>query len=102
MKNKIESNIAYLAITETEILKRKQLLRFSLTGAQILGQFKDRFLEKMDFVTDEFISSVKSIPGFSRFIDISLDHVIPALKICRNVFQRSLQQEICWLGLKLV
>lgn len=82
MKNKIESNILeYLAITETEILKRKQLLRFSLTDAQILGQFKDRFLEKMDFVTDEFISSVKSIPAFSKFTsDISLDHVIPALK----------------------
>jgi diguanylate cyclase (GGDEF)-like protein len=82
MTNKIESNILeYLAINEAEILKRKQLLRFSLTDAQILGQFKDKFLEKMDSVTAEFISAIKSIPAFSRFTsDTSLDHIVPALK----------------------
>ncbi|WP_027360202.1 GGDEF domain-containing protein [Desulforegula conservatrix] len=87
-KNKIESNILeYLAITDTEILKRKQLLRFSLTDAQILGQFRKQFTEKTDQVAEEFIKAVKTIQAFSKFnTDSSLDHIIPSLKSYVEMF----------------
>lgn len=87
-KNRIDSNILeYLAITETEILKRKQLLRFSLTDAQILGQFREKLIEKTDQIADEFIKTIKTIHAFSKFTtEGSIEHIIPPLKTYVDMF----------------
>lgn len=86
--NKIESNILeYLAITDTEILVRKQLLRFSLTDAQILGQFKNQLIEKTDHIANEFIKSLRTIHAFSKFTaGNTLEHIIQPLKSYVEMF----------------
>lgn len=88
MNSKIDTNILeYMAITDTEISIRKQLLRFSLTDAQILGQFREQLLEKTDYMADEFIKSISSIRSFSRFATGETPvHILELLKTYVSMF----------------